>query len=120
MRKKKILIADDDQSMVSLLKIIFEMEGYQVTSLVDFHTDVVDFIKCEKPALVLMDVHLGGFNGVDIIKKIREASAINQVKIIMTSGMNMETECIQSGANEFVQKPFMPEELLGKVQKLLL
>ena len=107
----KILIAEDDHTMVSLLKTLLKMEGFDVVN-VDVHTDVPTVVAREKPDALLMDVHLGEQNGTDIVTLIRKEQQFAHINIVMTSGLNMEDECLKSGANHFLLKPFMPDDLI--------
>lgn len=111
----KILLAEDDSTMVSLLKTLLKMEGFDVVAL-DVHSDVVAAVEQEKPHALFMDVHLGGQNGMQILESIRSDQKNSNVRVIMTSGMNMKDECISRGADEFLLKPFMPDDLLKALQ----
>jgi len=112
----KVLLAEDDRTMVSLLTTLLKMEGYEVVSL-DIHADVPSAVSREKPDALLMDVHLGEQSGVDIVRAIRKDTANENVNIVMTSGLNKKDECISSGANHFILKPFMPDDLLKLLKK---
>jgi len=107
----KILLAEDDFTMVSLLKTLLKMEGYDVVAL-DVNANVPDAVARENPDSLLMDVHLGQQSGMDIVQAIRQNPALANIRIVMTSGLNMKEECLQSGANYFLLKPFMPDDLL--------
>src|SRR6266545_7883878 len=102
----KILLAEDDATMVSLLKTLLNMEGYEVIAL-DVNSDVADAVQREKPHALFMDVHLGGQSGMEILESIRDNHDTANVRVIMTSGLNMKDECIARGANAFLLKPFM-------------
>jgi CheY-like chemotaxis protein len=110
---KKILLADDDTTMVSLLKTLLRMEDYQVASLLDKKGDLLENIRQEKPDFLLMDIFLGDRNGLDIVRQIRATPDIKDLKIIMISGSDKCDECTEAGATAFLLKPYMPEELLN-------
>lgn len=112
----KVLLAEDDPTMVSLLTTLLKMEGFDVAVL-DVHADVPSMVSVEHPDAILMDVHLGGQNGVEIVQKIRNDPANANVNIVMTSGLNMKEECLKRGANHFILKPFMPDDLLKLLKK---
>jgi CheY-like chemotaxis protein len=107
----KLLLAEDDPTMVSLLSTLLKMEGFEVV-VVGANADVPAEVKKEKPDSMLMDVHIGKQNGLDILQAIRKDPAIAGVRIIMASGYNVKDECLQRGANHFLLKPFMPDDLL--------
>ena len=112
----KVLLAEDDKTMVSLLTTLLKMEGYQVVVLV-IYTDVSAAVSEEQPDVLLMDVHLGKQNGLEIVQNIRKESGNADINIVMTSGLNMKDECIKRGANHFILKPFMPDDLLKLLKK---
>ena len=107
----KILLAEDDHTMVSLLTTLLKMEGFEVVAL-DVNADVPTAVQHENPDSLLMDVHLGKQSGMDIVKAIRENPSLANVRIVMTSGLNVKDECLKRGANFFLMKPFMPDDLL--------
>lgn len=107
----KVLLAEDDATMVSLLKTLLKMEGYEVVAL-DLDSDVAGAVQREKPHALFMDVHLGGQSGMKILQKIRKNRENADVRIIMTSGLNLKDECIRGGADAFLLKPFMPDDLI--------
>ena len=112
----KVLLAEDDRTMVSLLTTLLKMEGYDVVTL-DVHADVPSVVSRENPDALLMDVHLGGQNGMDIVRDIRKDPANANINIVMVSGLNMREECLKRGANHFIMKPFMPDDLLKLFKK---
>lgn len=111
----KVLLAEDDTTMVSLLKTLLKMEGFEVVAL-DVYSDVAAAVEKEKPHALFMDVHLGGRSGMQILESIRGNQKNSSVRIIMTSGMNVKEECISRGADAFLLKPFMPDDLIKALQ----
>jgi len=107
----KILLAEDDPTMVSLLKTLLKMEGFDVVAL-ESDSDVPAAILREKPDVLFMDVHLGQQSGMDIVSSIRKTPELSGVRVVMTSGLNVKDECLSRGANHFLLKPFMPDDLL--------
>jgi CheY-like chemotaxis protein len=111
----KILLAEDDATMVSLLKTLLKMEGYDVVAL-DVNSDVAAAVQRERPHALFMDVHLGGQSGMKILEKIRKNPDVDHVRVVMTSGLNMQEECLSRGANAFLLKPFMPDDLINALK----
>jgi CheY-like chemotaxis protein len=111
----KILLAEDDATMVSLLKTLLNMEGYEVVAL-DVDSDVAAAVEREKPHALFMDVHLGEQSGMQILQSIRKNQENADLRIIMTSGLNMKDECIRGGADAFLLKPFMPDDLISALK----
>ncbi len=108
----KILLAEDDITMVSLLKTLLKMEGFEVLAL-DVEADIPAAVDREKPDAIFMDVHLGDKSGMQVLQAIRKNPETAMVRVVMTSGLNVEQECLNLGANAFLQKPFMPDELIS-------
>jgi DNA-binding response OmpR family regulator len=107
----KVLLADDDFTMVALLKTLLGMEGYQVATLLDKKGDILSNIRREKPDALLIDIYLGDRNGMDVVRQIRKTPDMKDLRIIMVSGTDKTEECLAAGANDFLLKPYMPEEL---------
>lgn len=107
----KVLLAEDDATMVSLLKTLLTMEGYEVLGL-DANADIPDAIQRERPDALFMDVHLGKQSGMEILEAIRKNKDTAGLRVIMTSGLDVRDECVRRGANAFLMKPFMPDDLL--------
>jgi len=108
----KILLAEDDLTMISLLKTLLKMEGFEVLAL-DVNSDVPAAVEREKPQTLFMDVHLGQQSGMQILEAIRKNEDLSDVRVVMTSGLNVKDECLSRGANAFLMKPFMPDDLLN-------
>ena len=112
----KILLAEDDLTMVSLLKTLLKMEGFEVMAL-DVDADIPAAVGREMPDAIFMDVHLGEQSGLQILKSIRSNHDTAHIRVVMTSGLNMEAECLRGGANAFLLKPFMPDDLISALKQ---
>ncbi len=115
----KVLLADDDFTMVALLKTLLGMEGYQVATLWDKKGDLMENIRKEKPDILLIDIYLGDRNGLDVVRQIRTTPDLSGLNIIMASGIDKTGECLAAGTNDFLLKPYMPDDLFTKIRKLL-
>jgi DNA-binding response OmpR family regulator len=116
--KKKVLVCEDDRTMVGLLTTLLEIEGYQVAQLDDStEANLIDKLSIEKPDILLMDVYLRQINGLDLLRSLRDNTNFRDLRIIMTSGVNLRENCLKFGANAFILKPFMPEELMSTLRK---
>ncbi len=111
----KVLLAEDDPTMRSLLRTLLKMEGFE-TALLGDQDNLLDVIYREHPDVVLLDVHLAQGNGVDLLREIRLDHRLDQVLVIMQSGMNLAEECQAAGANEFLLKPYMPDTLINAIK----
>jgi len=111
MAKLKVLVAEDDLTMVNLLKTLLKMEGFDVLAL-NGDQDVLKAFKDHCPDILLMDVHLLNQNGLEILDSIRKSADGCEARIVMISGLNVKEECIKRGADGFLLKPFMPDDLI--------
>ena len=114
----KIMLAEDDQTMITLLETLLGMEGYQVVSL-GVRDDVFESVRREQPDVLLLDVHLPHVNGLDVLDQVRGNDETKDLKVVMTSGLNLELECKNHGANDFLLKPYMPDDLLNILKRNL-
>ena len=114
----KIMLAEDDHTMITLLKTLLGMEGYQVVAL-DEDDDVFEAVRQDRPDVLLLDVHLPNTNGLDVLAQVRANAETNDLSVVMTSGLNLEEECIRNGANGFLLKPYMPDDLLDILKRNL-
>jgi DNA-binding response OmpR family regulator len=112
----KVMLVEDDASMMYLLKTLLTLEGFSVATM-DISEDVFERTRSEKPDVMLMDVHLAGKNGVDVLTEMRKQDDLKDVVVIMSSGMNLEYECRDAGANAFLLKPFMPDDLIALIRR---
>ena len=117
----KILIIDDDISICELIKVNLELLGYDCI----YSTDPIRgfaLVKQEAPALVILDVMMGEVNGYEVAKKIRQTEGISKTPIIMLTALgelNNKLEGFNSGADDYLVKPFEIEELKARVVALL-
>lgn len=113
----KILLAEDDETMVNLLKTLLKMEGYQVSAL-DVDSDIPQAVLAANPDILVMDVHLLHLNGMDELVKLRALPGGESVRVLMTSGLDFKDQCLARGANGFIQKPFMPDDLINALRSM--
>ncbi len=114
----KILIVDDDRATSTLLRTLFQIEGYEGL-ICPRPEDVIQMIEQAQPDLVLMDVHRADVDSVNILAAIRLDRAIGAVPVIMTSGMDVEEKCLAAGASAFMLKPFKPSDLMSLIRQQL-
>jgi two-component system chemotaxis response regulator CheY len=117
---KSILITDDALFMRVTLKNILTENGYEVCGEAQNGAEAVSMYSQMKPDLVTMDITMPEMDGLAALKKIRETDP--DAKIVMCTAMgqkNMVVEAIQSGAKDFIVKPFQPERVIEAINKLL-
>jgi DNA-binding NtrC family response regulator len=111
MAKAKILVAEDDVTMVSLLETLLKMEGYEVVSLPS-DADIPAAVRDITPDVILLDVYLSHQSGLDILEELKRSEDTSRVRVVMSSGANVKEECMRRGAYGFLPKPYMPEDLV--------
>ena len=114
----KIMLAEDDRTMINLLQTLLGLEGYQVVALGE-NDDIFEAVRQDRPDVLLLDVHLPNANGLDVLAQVRANAETNDLSVVMTSGLNLEEECLRSGANGFLLKPYMPDDLLSLLKRSL-
>lgn len=106
----KVMIVDDDLTTVSLLETLLELDGFEVKS-VNRGADVIVNAEVFQPDIFLMDYHLADTEGVEILKQIRAHATLSSTPVVIASGMDVEDEVMDAGANAFLVKPFEPADL---------
>lgn len=117
---KKILIVEDYEGILLPIQIALEMEGFQVISTLD-GSEVFQKILTESPDLLLMDVFLSGMDGRNIAYELKQNLFTVELPIIlMSANGKLKKEVLDSGADDFIEKPFEINDLIEKIKKLLL
>ena len=88
MAKLKVMLAEDDLTMVNLLKTLLKMEGFDVIAL-DADDDIVKAVRDNYPDVLLLDVYLSNQNGLEILSSIRQSTDVFNARVIMTSGLTL-------------------------------
>ncbi len=115
-----VFIVEDDKTMIGLLKTLLEMEGCRVTSYVHpSDTPLLDTIRQISPQVILMDVNLRDADGMEILQSIRADDKLGNIRIIMSSGSDYKDLCLRLGADDFLMKPYMPDDLIKMIKKAL-
>ena len=121
MAQQDILIVEDEEDIVQLLKYNLEMEGFSVRHVAN-GDDVMPEIKSLRPDLVLLDVMLPGQGGIAVCKSIRASSKYAKIPIIMLTAKSQDHHVIaglDAGANDYVTKPFNIGVLVARIQSCL-
>lgn len=114
---KTIYLAEDDEMMVSLLETLLKIEGFEVEKIDISQEDILVSLRELKPEILLLDVNLPHANGVELVRQMRTEETFENTKVIMASGASVGAECLASGANDFLLKPYMPDDLLDIIKK---
>ena len=117
---KKVLICDDAAFMRMMIKDILTNNGYNIAGEAENGLKAVEKYNETKPDLVLMDITMPEMDGIQALKQIRAADP--SACVIMCSAMGQQAmviEAIQSGAKDFIVKPFQAERVLEAVKKVV-
>lgn len=111
---QKILLVEDDATMKSLLKTLLELEKFQVFFPFELTENAVfQAISTIQPDVLLVDVLMNDLNGLNLVANL---PAKRPYHILMTSGLDVEIECREAGADGFLLKPYSPEELIRRIR----
>jgi DNA-binding response OmpR family regulator len=113
----KILIADDDKVMLGLLRTLIEMEGDQVATVTRPEQIIPAAIK-EQPAMIVMDYHLAGGDVMETLVLLKNSAGLQEIPVLVASGMDHEVAYLRAGAEAFLLKPFRPAHLLEEIRRL--
>ena len=120
MNKKRLLLAEDDELLASLLNYRLEKSGYQV-SLSNNGKEVKEHLAKEMPDLIISDIMMPYFSGLELIDFVRNELKSKTPIIIISSAGNEENvlNAFNLGANDFISKPVSPAELIVRVEREL-
>lgn len=114
----KILVVDDDPAISEMLTIVLESEGFDSVAVMDGN-EAVDAAHREQPDLILLDLMLPGMNGVDICRIIRQDSTVPIVMLTAKTDTVDVVLGLESGADDYITKPFKPKELVARIRARL-
>lgn len=114
----RILVVDDDPAINEMLTIVLEAEGFATESVTDGAEAVAAF-RSTNPDLILLDLMLPGMNGVDICREIRKESAVPIVMLTAKTDTVDVVLGLESGADDYITKPFKPKELVARIRARL-
>jgi two-component system alkaline phosphatase synthesis response regulator PhoP len=121
MNSKKILIVDDEVDLVETIRFPLEVEGYHV--LVSYNgEDALNQARKENPDLILLDLMLPKLDGYKVCRLLKFDDRYKHIPIIMLTARTQEKDKalgMETGANEYITKPFDMEDLLRKVKAYL-
>lgn len=121
MNKKRLLLAEDDELLASLLNFRLEKGGYEVQVSRDGR-EVKEHLAENTPDLIISDIMMPYFSGMELIDYVRKELNLSTPIIIISSAGNEENvlTAFELGANDFISKPISPSELMVRVERELL
>ncbi len=113
-----ILVVDDEPSVQRELRSLLENAGYRADIVEDF-TCIPEYVQKVRPDLILLDVALPGADGITLCSKIRMMSDVPIIFITSQSSSSAELECMMTGGDDFIEKPYRPAVLLAHIAAVL-
>ncbi|HLF26937.1 MAG TPA: response regulator transcription factor [Anaerolineae bacterium] len=113
-----ILIVDDDRKITDMLRRTLVYEGYRVATAAD-GSEALAKAQTERPDLVVLDWLMPGLDGLEVAKHLRAAGDLAILMLTARDAIEYRVEGLNSGADDYLVKPFAPEELLARVRALL-
>jgi two-component system KDP operon response regulator KdpE len=118
MRKNLILVVDDEPPIVRLVKAKLRVDGYEVITASD-GKEALRVLQQESPDLVVLDVMMPDMDGFETLRRIRQNSTV-PVVMLTARGSDMDKlKGLQSGADDYITKPFNPDELEARIAAIL-
>jgi DNA-binding response OmpR family regulator len=116
-----VLAADDDEDILALVTFRLERSGYTVLQARD-GAEALELARAEKPDLAVLDIMMPKLDGLELTRRLRAEEATSRMPIILLTARAQDTDVQQgfdAGADDYIRKPFSPQELRARVQAML-
>jgi PleD family two-component response regulator len=117
----KVLIIEDDQTTINIIKHILELHDFNVRFALDAE-DGLKMVFKDKPGLILLDIMLPGMDGFQLLTKLQSTEETSQIPVIILSSLSGEKDILkglEKGAVDYILKPFSPQILFFKIKKIM-
>jgi len=114
--KKKILLVDDELAILRVLSIKLRVCGYEVITALKGQ-EALELVQSAKPDIMLLDVIMPGMDGFEVLRDLRAVSKLPV--IVFSAGPENSQKALTCGANDFLAKPFNPDDLVKRIVLLL-
>ena len=121
MPAKKVLVVDDEMHILRIVKYKLESAGYQVLTALN-GVDAIELARNESPALIFLDIMMPGINGYEVCQTLKNDPQTKDIIIIMLTAKGQESDKIKGlevGVDEYITKPFSPQDLLDRTKDLI-
>ncbi len=121
MAKERILVVDDDEDILELIRFNLVKEGYQVVTALTGE-EALEQAKHESPDLILLDLMLPGLDGLDVCRRLKGSTDTSSIPIIMLTAKTEDADIVlglELGAEDYITKPFSPRVLIARLKAVL-
>ncbi|RKQ87175.1 response regulator receiver domain-containing protein [Solirubrobacter pauli] len=118
---RTVLVADDDEDILQLVSFRLQRAGYTVVTAAD-GPQALAAAREHQPDLAVLDVMMPGLNGYEVTRQLRADAATAQIPVILLTARVQEADVsrgFEAGADDYLRKPFSPQELRSRVQAIL-
>ena len=114
----KILIVEDEEKLARFVELELQYEGYEVEKAYDGRAGI-EMVKASPFDLILLDIMLPGLNGIEVLRRIRQTSDVPVILLTARDAVVDKVTGLDSGADDYITKPFAIEELLARIRAVL-
>jgi len=118
MRKRLILVVDDEPAIVRLVRAKLQSDGYAVATA-GRGEEALEYLEDERPDLVVLDLMMPGMDGFETLRRIRTTSQVPVILLTARAGDHDKLRGLEGGADDYITKPFNPDELAARVAAVL-
>lgn len=124
MAEKRILIGEDDESILKVTRYRLEHEGYQVLEAADGEAVLHQVSTAGPVHLILLDIKMPRLNGYEVCRQLKQNPATSQIPVIVFTASESQLtrladRCIEAGASDWIKKPFRTKDLMQKIHRIL-
>ncbi|TPK97632.1 MULTISPECIES: response regulator [unclassified Mesorhizobium] len=119
--KARILICDDDPLLLELMEFRLKAKGYEVVKAVD-GAEALEKVRRDAPDVVVLDAMMPKADGLEVLARIKGDPALSEIPVVMLTARKGEKDIVSAldkGADDYLVKPFIPEELLARLARLI-
>jgi len=114
----RVVIVDDDPVILKFVRSHLEASGYKTTAVMS-GMEALETIELQMPNLVILDINLPDINGIEICQRLRKWSQVPIIMLSARSGEDDKVKCLESGADDYITKPFGVVELTARIRTVL-
>jgi CheY-like chemotaxis protein len=120
-KQARVLVADDDEDILTLVKAVLERAGHEVIAVQD-GAQALASLQSQEPDLAVLDISMPELDGLEVLRRVRDDHGIRALPVILLTAKAQEADVERgyaAGASAYVKKPFSPRELAERVESLL-